>query len=494
MALADQIDRLVAALSPERAARRAAARLALQEAEKLSGAFRGSSHSRIDRSTPTLRGAGADWTLERGRDRRDLVDRARQLERDSVLAAAMLSRSTESVVGSGFGLQAKTDSDSWNDRAEGLWKDWAAQCDSRGMSSFGEMLALYYRAWLRDGDAGLLKQANGTLRFLESDEIASPEGYPRPELVDGVELDREGRPIAYHVLTVPIDMIVDRRQTTERTRVPAQYVEFMARRERAGQTRGLSAFSNVSWLLDQIDGNLEAVTVANRMHAALGLVFKRGTRMTGLPTTTTGDGVQRKKLRLEPGGFMEIEKDEEITTVQGTPAGANLGEFLRLLGRMASIAFGLPLEITFMDFEKTNYSNARAALLQAWNVWRIHQAMLKGVCSRVYTWRLLNWMDEGLLDPRPDALLHRWQAPGWQWLDPVAEVQSNLAAVDAGFKTRGEVVMQMGGDFEDLTEALARERKALEKIGGPIAHSTLTRDEVEPKPEAGPGQAPPKVS
>jgi lambda family phage portal protein len=479
MGLVDSFDRLVAALSPETGARRAAARLAMAEAERLSGSFRGSTHSRIDRSSPTMRGAGADWTLERGRDRRELVDRARGLERDSVLAAAMLSRATESVVGAGFGLQAKTGDDGWNDTAEALWKDWTLRADSRGMCSFGEILALAYRSWLRDGDVGLLKQANGTIRVLESDEIASPEGYPRPELVDGVELNQEGRPVAFHVLTTPIDFVPDRRLTMSRTRIPANYVEFMARRERAGQTRGLSAFSNVAWLLDQIDGNLEAVTVANRMAACLGLVFKRGSRMSGLPTVTTADGIQRKKLRLEPAGFMEIDKDDEITTVQGHPANANLGEFLRILGRMASIAFGLPLEITFMDFEKTNYSNARAALLQAWNVWRIHQAMLKGVCTRIYTWQLLNWMEAGLLPARRDALEHRWQAPGWQWIDPTQEVQSALAAVDAGFKTRADVVSQMGGDFEDMAFALEKERRVMEKIG-PVAHSTLTRDEAPP--------------
>lgn len=495
----EKLDGWIKAIAPGWGAEREAARLALSQAEKLSSsAYRGAFHSRTDRTAPTLRGAGPDWTLERTYDRREIVDRARQLEQNSILAEAMLSRATESVVGVGYALQARTEDSEWNSQAEALWKAWNPLADSRGLCSFDEILALLYRSWLRDGDVGVVKQNSGTLRVLESDEIATPEGYGQPNMVDGVEVDSQGRVVAFHVLSGKPDaafMGADRRLLTDRVRVPARYVEFMARRQRLGQTRGISAFSGISWILDQLDGNLEAVTVANRMAACLGLVLKRKARLTGLATTTGADGIARKKLRLEPGSFMEVDPDEDIKTVQGNPQAQNLGDFLRILGRMASIAFGLPLEITFMDFERTNYSNARAALLQSWNVWRNHQKMLKVFCSRVYTWKLLNWIEDGLLPAREDALSHSWIAPGWQWLDPVAEIQSNLAAVDAGFKTRADIVMQLGGDFEDVVAQQKRERELMEEAELPIARSTLTRDEVvqpeEPEAaDAGPEDEP----
>jgi lambda family phage portal protein len=491
VSFADRLDSAIGALFPAWAADRKAARLEAAAMETLSN-YRGAFHSRVDRSAPALRGAGPDWTLEREYDRREMVDRARQLEQNSILAEAMLSRATESVVGVGFALQSKTDDDGWNEAAEALWKEWTPQADVRGLCSFDELMALKYRSWLRDGDAGTVKLSSGKLRLVESDEIASPEGYGIHDgsMVDGVELDAMGKPRAFHVISNPRKLIVERRAEFDRIRVPAQYVEFLARRHRIGQTRGLSAFSGTAWILDQIDGNIEAVTVAARMAACLGLVLKRKTRMTGLATTTGADSIARKKLRLEPGSFMEVEPDEDITTVQGQQPHTNFSDFIHLLARIASVAFGLPVEITLMNFEKTNYSNARAALLQAWNVWRIHQRMLKGYASRVYTWKLISWMEAGLLPVREDALRHSWIAPGWQWLDPVAEVQSNLAAVDAGFRTRADIVMQLGGDFEEVMQAQRRELAAMEAAGVKVVHSTLTRDPI-PEPVEAPGESPP---
>lgn len=479
MSLYDRLETAIARLAPGWAASRVAARVALDQAARAEslGAYRNASHTRIDRSAPTVRGAGADWTLERERDRRDLVDRGRQLEQNSPIAEALLSRATESVVGGGFGLQAATADPAWNEQAEALWSAWAENgADVRGLSTLGELVDFVYRGWLRDGDVAVVRLASGSVRVVESDEIASPEGYSRPDLVDGVELDASGRPVAFHVLSQPRTLLVDRRASYDRVRIPAEDVEFLARRQRAGQTRGLSAFSGVGWILDQVDGNVEAVTVANRMAACLGLVLKRKSRMAGMATTTGADGIARRKLRLEPGGFIELDTDEDIGTVQGHAIEGNFVDFIRFLSRLASIAFGLPLELTLMDFERSNYSSARAALLQAWNVWRRHQRMLKSLYRRLYAWKVLAWMEAGLLPVREDAFAHSWIAPGWQWLDPVAEIQAAQASVDAGFDSRTNIAHRLGHELEDVVRAQARELELFRQAGVPLVRSILTRD------------------
>ncbi len=185
-------------------------------AERLSS-YRGAQATRLDKPFPGARGASPDWTLEREYDRRDLVDRARQLERNSVLAEGMLSRSTEAVVGNGFGLQAKSADEVWNKDVEAKWKAWCESgADVRGLCSFGELLALVFRSFLRDGDVGAVLLSTGHIRVVESDEIASPTGYMRPNMVDGVELDEAGRPIAYHVIRNPRMLAVDREVAAEK--------------------------------------------------------------------------------------------------------------------------------------------------------------------------------------------------------------------------------------------------------------------------------------
>lgn len=455
-------------------------------AERLSS-YRGAQATRLDKPNPSARGASPDWTLEREYDRRDLVDRARQLERNSVLAEGMLSRSTEAVVGNGFGLQAKSGDEDWNKNTEALWKAWCESgADVRGLCSFGELLALVFRSYLRDGDVGAVLMSTGNIRVVESDEIASPTGYMQPNMVDGVELNESGRPIAYHVIRNPRVLSMDRRHVPNHTAVPAENVLFLARRRRSGQTRGVSAFSGVTWILDQIDGNIEAVTVAARMAACFGIVLKRRNRMNGLDTVTGSDGIARRKLRIEPGALMEVEPDEDVKGLQGQQPTTNFPDFLNTLARVAAIPFGLPVEILMMNFEKTNYSNARAALLQAFKVWREHQGRLKAFCSRIYLWWLLRQIEAGEISARPDALEHGWLTPGWQWIDPVSEIQTTLAAIDSGLETRAQALMRLGYDPEEQYAQIRKEQPVAKELGIDC-HSTLTRDKVVPAESKPPG-------
>lgn len=491
MSLAERFERILATVAPTWAVERHAARLAMSEAEKLTN-FRGAQHTRLDRPQPETRGASPDWTLERGYERRALVDRARQLEQNSVLAEGMLSRSQESVVGIGFTLQAKTQDKGWNEQAEALWREWCeTEADVRGLCSFAELLGLVFRSYLRDGDVGTVLLSTGQLRVVESDEIATPQGFMAPNLVDGVELDDSGKPTVYHVIRDPRTLSGDRRALFAHVQIPAENVLFLARRRRLGQTRGVSAFAGVTWILDQIDGNIEAVTVAARMAACFGIVIKRRARANGLTTETGADGIARRKLRVEPGSFFEVEPDEDVKQVQANQPTTNFPDFLRVLSRIASVAFGLPVELLLMDFEKTNYSNARAALLQAWNVWRVHQRMLKRFCTRVYQWKLLQWMESGELSVRSDALDHGWICPGWQWIDPVNEIQSTLAAIDAGLETRANAIMRLGYDPDEQWTQLEKEYKDMEAKGIDVVRSVLTRD---PLPEEPPEAAAEKAS
>lgn len=448
--------------------------------------YRAARHSRLDRKK--AREGSADNKLEQGEQRRRMVDRARQLERDSVLADALLSRSQEYVVGPGFKLQAKTASDSFNEAAEALWNTWAGEskaADVRGMSTFGELLSLALRSYLRDGDVGAIQLSDGKLQMVESDQLSSPFGssIPTRKMIDGVELDDRGKPVAYHVVDKPDPINTSVRfqfGRERRTRVPADQFIFLTRRKRIGQTRGVSAFSPVAWLLDEMDGNIEAVTAAARMAACVGLVIASKRRMAGLPTEQGSDGQNRRKLTLEPGMIKEVAQDAKVTQIDPKQPTQNFPEFLRTLARLASASFGVPVEIALLNFEKSNFSNARTALMQAWQVWTCLQLILKGFSTRVYNWKMIEWMRAGLLPVREDALEHEWTAPGWKWIDPTKEIQATMAGIDAGLDSEIRAAKRLGLDFFELLEERKLAAEAREAAGLPEVRSTLTRDPAAP--------------
>lgn len=489
--LTDRIERLVETISPTWAAQRAAARLALRASERLTSS-RGATLSRLDKEVKSS-GASPDWDNEWSFDRRKSVDRARQLERDNVLALAALDCSTRAVVGDGFGHQAKSGDKAWNAQHEALWTGWAesTEADARRILTFPEIMAMVFRSKLRDGDVGSAYLADGSIRIFESDEISSPAGQTlQPNMVDGVELDAVGRPIGFHVLTPRQDRFTagDRRSAFDRLRIPTEQFAFLARRTRAGQTRGVTNFSTVFWPLEQAEGSIEAVTVAARMAACFGLVIKKKAGPgPGVATQRGPDGVDRTKLRLEPGGTIRLGLDEDIHQVTPTHPASGFSEHMRLLIRLVGIAFGLPIELLLLDSNGANYSSMRGSLLQAWQVWRREQTSMKRYATRARAWKTINWIEEGLLTFREDALLHAWVTPGWQWLDPVAEIQAALAAIDAGFDSYTAVAARLGMDHEELLAVRKREIEARRAAGVPEVRSTLTRDPGQPPP----GQAAP---
>jgi len=478
----ERLDEAISALFPAWGARRAAFRVAQEQVQLLAG-YRGARALRTDRKVAS-RGR-QDRHLEATFDRRDMVDRARQLERSSVLAEGILSRSVENVVGQGFNLQANTSSTPWNDRAESLWKQWADnEADVRGMATWDELLGLIFRSYLRDGDVGTILLSDGSLQQFESDQLSSPDGWVLSrDMVDGVRLDARGKPLAYFVVDSPnpISASVRYQQHTE---IPADSVLFLSRRTRLGQTRGQSCFATISWLLDQIDGNIEAVTVAARMAATYGLLITQP-QPTGLPTIQGGDGSSYPRVNMEPGMIKYLRPGQDVRQIQASQPTQNFPEFLRTLGRFVGMALGLPLEVALGDYSKTNFTSGRMAMLSAWRTWRTYQQVLKRYCTQVYNWKLLGWIEAGILPARDDALRHLWHAPGWQFIDPTKEINSAMAAADGGLKSYTQIAAEMGNDWLELVATRKRELEVMAEAGLPVpARSSLTRDPLQPVPVA----------
>ena len=482
-----RLDRAIEYLAPQWGAKRKLARLSLAAATELAAGHRDARPNRTDKAIGP-RGASADYSNELGGDRRYLVDRARGLETNNVLACTMLDRSVESVCGEGgFRLRAMTKDPGWNTAAQELWEEWANdknRCDARGLLTLPEMMSGAYRSKLRDGDVSLIKIADGTVRAAESDELASPSGgsFTRPDDVDGIELDRRGRPVSFTYFDFDPNIAWGDRRAAIPSRhvvVPARDVVFLARRTRLGQTRGFSAFDGISWLFEQLDGSLESITIQQRMAACFGLLVTRAAS-SNVQRGTDGAGNTRQKIRLEPGDLQYLGPGETVTPVQAASHAEAFHPHALLIIRLVGTRFSLPLEIALGDMTQANYSTMRAGLLQTWKKWRVEQHDLARAHSELYLWKLLSFMASGELPVRKDAFKHRWRKPGWQWVNPMEEIEAAQAAIDSGFETRSSLLDMRGLDLEHVVDELKRENELFREAGLPEVRSTKTRDPIKP--------------
>lgn len=411
-----------------------------------------------------------------GFDRDEVRKRTRALEEDHVLVASLLDRAADNIVGPGFRLQVKSQSDSWNREVEKRWNGWEEEgADVRGLDSFSELLCLVLRSYMRDGDVGTILLREGSLQAVEGDVIQTPMGmHSNPLIDDGVEMNPAGRPIRFHLEDY------DANGKKKTSAIPARDFIFMSMRKRLSETRGWSVFASVLPRIGNLGDYEEAVIVASLMAACFGLVIESensGQSYRGLQSVKNADGTNQKELVLEPGMMKFLSPGEKVQQVNPSHPKQNHAEYIRIQLRMIGISMGFPLELALLDFSETNLSSIRAGLLQAQRRFRRLQKMLVSrYLGRSYRWKVSKWMKDGTIPRRDDAFDHAWIAPGWPWIDPDKEIKSALLAVDAGFKSLTDVASEQGYDFDDLMATRARELETMKREGVPIVHSVNTRD------------------
>lgn len=481
------IDRLIRWLSPRAAAERAYYR-ALLDSPELLASYRGGVATRIDRPWPT---SGLNQFGLRSDQRQRFIDmrhRARQLEADNALAAALLDRSNENVIGTQISMRSASADRAWRAAVDDAWRSFSARCDVRGMLDFAGLQQLMFRMYERDGDAGLVLIDRGgepRLQLLESDRITTPDGmHGKPGIYDGVEVDAVGRPVAFHVLE---ETEFGKRQWQ---RITARNFVFLANIRRPHQVRGLTKFAQLFTLFDLIWGYLEATVVAARVGAAQALIVKRpqaGTIYSQLATATNSQGKAQAIQTIEPGMIHYLPVDGDVVGFNPTQPAANFPDAIATFARFVGLNFGLTLEQVLLDFSRTSYSSARAARLQAEQTAYCEQAKFyQIVLRRVWKW----WLDKAIAtgalpsDPPADYDAHEWIPQGRPWIDPTKEVQAALMAIDAGLETRSNVALSQGYTFEELVERNRADRAMMAEAGLPVAGSTLTRDaQTAPTPQ-----------
>ena len=145
---------------------------------------------------------------------------------------------------------------------------------------------------------------------------------------------------------------------------------------------------------------------------------------------------------------------------------------------MIGTAIGLPYELLLKDFSKTNYSSARAALLEAWRHflgWRNWFA--PKFCQPCFDLVLEEAYLRGMFDA-PDFYEHkdeycrvRWIGPARGWVDPVKEVEASRKAIDYGLSTLAEEVAGQGRDWEEVMEQIKREEDKTKELGVKISRA-----------------------
>lgn len=388
--------------------------------------------------------------------------RAAALSMNNPIAARAVEAWTAALVGKGWQVQSQH-----SDRQLAR----ALNCELEAI--VWPLLPLIARAIVRDGEAfvRILSGPSGfRLAILPADQIdpaLTRDLGGGARIVAGVEFDASEQVVAYHVL--PDAPGTAFAHYGEALRIPASDMLHVFDAIFPGQVRGITWLAPVLLKLADYDAASDAMLMN----------LKTQSLFAGFITDTEGGAAGFEgsaqagvaNVSLEPGAMRILPPGSDIKFAQPGVGLSQQVDFIKAQLHEIAAGLGLMYEQLSGDLSQTNYSSTRFGLLEfrrrAEMLQRtlIEGQLLAPLWGRWIAWKAL----AGDISPddasAPDYRAVRFVPPGWQWVDPLKEVNAEVRAIEAGLKSRAEVVAGRGRDMSEVDEEIDRDPRRAGQAG-----------------------------
>lgn len=490
---------------------------------------------------PPLRAAAAELHPERDA----LVARNRDLIRNNGFAAGIETELLESVIGSNWRLSAKPNwralgltyrqAIEWAARVEALWKAYADDpgcwIDASRKLRFAGLLRAQFATWFGTGEHLAVPvwlpdrvgpgraQCATAIRLIDPDRLSNPSGSPESaRLRGGIALGDHGEPLGYWIRNAhPNDYVLAIEAMTW-TFVPRETEwgrptclhggDF----KRADQHRAPPPMSSVLEALrmqDVYERGEASAAILNAIFAAVLQLPLHGDpefaeeMLTGKKKDGTALESGTADVNLSGLRIPQLPPGVELKFLNAArPVAPAFAQFEESVLRRISAGIGLSYEQVARDYSKTNYSSARASLLQAWKfLTGRSEFMASTFADHLYALWLEEQIDQGVIElpaGAPDFYTarsawtqSRWIGPGRGLIDPTKERQASQMGIDIGLSTLEEEVASEGKDWNDILEQRAYEMERMRELGmrseqGQVVYGLDTRNRDD-KPGSGAG-------
>lgn len=475
------IDKIISAVSPQKAYEREMWRQALEAARGYDAAGFG----RLNAGW-RVHNESAEIT---DRHSRDVVRaRARDLERNSDIAQSVLYAYKRNVVGEGYTLRAKTGNDDLNKQIEKAWKMWckARNCDVTGEQSFNQILRMAVdRKKVDGGILFVFRYTEGgvvpfKLQAMEVDELDITQTAPKyhgNRVVGGVEYNKYRRPVGYWIRQYDIEGW----QLMDPVFIEAKDVYFFKTKKRPSQLREMSDMAPTITRVRDTNEFITAVSVKERIAACLAVFVKRAVPSGGFGrggVRTENGSMDYEGKKLAPGMIQTLGAGDEIQVVDPKSAGSDATAFLKTQQGLIAAGQGLSYEAVSRDMTGATYSSARQNAIEDESTYAEDVELLTDFMTEAYENFVISGYLAGLFnmpgfwDKKADFLDHSWVKAPKKWIDPAKESNANKIALQSGQKTFPDICAEQGKDWKDAidetAEVLKYGRKAGIEMGGVI--------------------------
>jgi len=416
-------------------------------------------------------GSGPDYHIRTESKYYELIEQARDMDRNDGLVGILADRRVDNIVQSGFTLDPRTGDKGLDNALWQWWEDFSNdpdQCDITGEFTWKEIERQCCRSESIDGDIVVTGTEEGSFQLLESHLIRTKSKVDDTFL--GVTTDRVGRRVQYHVA----DELSEFGQFGDVTPIDVRNSEGIRQvfhvfdPKRVNLTRGITQLAPVFSLSGMLEDINFAKLVQQQVVSCFAVFRKMAAGGNRLPSA---DGYGDTKTETTPVGTRQLEGVSPGMEVIGQP-GEELQGFspnvpnseyfqqVKLILQIIGVNFGLPLCLVLMDGSETNFSGWRGAVDEARKGFVADQMnLVRRLNKGAYKWRL--WWD--LQQPRSEfreafsklgdvIFRHNWNLPTWSYIEPVADAQGDAEQLKNGLTSPRRLHAARGKDWEEIAE------------------------------------------
>lgn len=475
------------------------------------------------------------WILDAGNaeDNIDLYSSTLRKRTRDLYAGGGLGRSgpqalTTSVVGWGIQPKPKIDgdflrlADKERETAEQnilrefrLWAE-NSMCDAERQQNFYGLQQLAFLSMLMSGDVfalfGMAKNMRTpyqtTIRLLEADRICTPDSYGDSEsrdekdghrIIDGVEIDKGGAVVRYHIASRSPLAQTDTGELTwtaiEAFGAKTGYPNMLhiMTHERPEQRRGVPFVASEIEQIKQFTRYMNAELAANVVSAML-TAFITSEEDDGKAGMEDAVNEEQKvtddelHLELAPGAIYDLPPGKDVKTVNPLRSNTQFESFVNTSIMTIASSMGIPKEVLIKKYE-SNYTAARAALLDFWRTVRIYRARFNsGFNQPIYE----QWLSEAVASGRihapgffdDPAVRAAWCGCMWMGasmghVDPLKEVNAAEARIRNNISTQEQEASEYNGN--DWATNIKQRRREIETAREMGVDTSVTNQKTIPK-------------
>ncbi len=308
------------------------------------------------------------------------------------------------------------------------------------------------------------------LRLIDPDQVDlsySVELASGGRIVAGIEFDANGNRVAYHVRPTNAFGL-----SGNAVSVPAADMLHLYAQLAPGQIRGIPWLSPVLLSLSDLDELEDALLMKQKVAALFAGFLVDPNADSAANGLSPFDEAPGSLPSLEPGAMQALPPGYDVKFA--SPGDASEGvAFIRSQLRRIAMGAGLPTHMISGDLSDFNFSSLRGGLIEFRR--RVEQlqfsVVIHQLCRPVWERFVTTSVLSGVINAPDfeanvdDYLSAEFYPPKQAWVDPAKDAAADAEAVAAGFKSRRQVVAELGYAVEDLDAEIAADRAREKSLG-----------------------------